>query len=367
MNPDQKNPTAPLIAICMATYNPDLARFQRQIDSLIAQTHRNWICIISDDGSDEEKSRDMKSILAADERLHFFRWPERVGFYRNFERGLELTPPEAEFIALADQDDVWRPEKLIVSVDAFDAETFLVYSDMRIVREEGELISSTFWNNRRNNSTDLGALLLINCVPGAGAVFRRTLLNLILPFPQTSGHEFHDHWIAVVALAAGKLGFCREPLYDWIQHSSNVIGFIEPVRRPARKVIIELARKFFQNSGRDEARSIYEEHVRKIAMMARTAERRAAASLSGLKRRQLNLVSGLDHSLHSVLWLIGKSLLDWRKMSVLNNTGYYIAFGALGGWLDQLKSPSSAPNRSANVRQAADQAFPNEQRGETRI
>src|SRR5262245_43962531 len=280
----------PLIAICMASYNPDLPRFERQIDSLVAQSHSNWICIISDDGSDAEKIREMKRIIARDDRLYLFEWPERVGFYRNFERGLELSPPEAEFIALADQDDFWRPQKLRASLALFDPETQLVYSDMRIVSDAGELISSSFWKNRRNNSTDLGALLVINTVPGAGAVFRKSMLTFILPFPEPSGAAFHDHWIAIASLSAGKLKFCEEPLYDWIQHSSNVIGYIESPRRPAAQVIFELGKKLFHRQGREEARAVYEQHVLRIVRFARTAETRVGARAARV-HRQLKLAS----------------------------------------------------------------------------
>ncbi len=48
---------APLIAICMATYNPPLDLLERQLDSIRAQTHGNWVCIISDDCSTPESYR----------------------------------------------------------------------------------------------------------------------------------------------------------------------------------------------------------------------------------------------------------------------------------------------------------------------
>ena len=42
---------AGLIAICMATFEPDMELFRAQIDSLRAQTDERWICVISDDCS----------------------------------------------------------------------------------------------------------------------------------------------------------------------------------------------------------------------------------------------------------------------------------------------------------------------------
>ncbi len=42
---------APEVAICMATYDPPAELFRRQIESIRAQTHQNWICYVSDDHS----------------------------------------------------------------------------------------------------------------------------------------------------------------------------------------------------------------------------------------------------------------------------------------------------------------------------
>ena len=78
------------------------------------------------------------------------RSPRRLGFYRNFERALALAPLDARFVALADQDDVWRPEK-VESLIAAIGDATLAYSDARVVSEDRELISDTWWDRRRNN------------------------------------------------------------------------------------------------------------------------------------------------------------------------------------------------------------------------
>ena len=44
--------TGPRVAICMATYKPPLALFKAQIESLRAQTHANFVCIIVDAGTE---------------------------------------------------------------------------------------------------------------------------------------------------------------------------------------------------------------------------------------------------------------------------------------------------------------------------
>jgi hypothetical protein len=207
------------VAICMATYNPDPALFHRQIESIRAQTHANWRCIISDDGSSDTALQHMQEILGSDERFAFYHFAERLGFYHNFERALTLAPAEAEFIALADQDDYWFPHKLATLLAHFDEQTRLVYSDLRLVTPAGEVLADTYWTHRRNNYTRLGPLVLMNTVPGASAMLRRTLLAELLPFPPQTGKFFHDHWLGVVALAGGPLKYVDEPLYDYVRRT----------------------------------------------------------------------------------------------------------------------------------------------------
>jgi ubiquinone/menaquinone biosynthesis C-methylase UbiE/glycosyltransferase involved in cell wall biosynthesis len=214
----------PLIAICLATYNPAPDLLTKQIDSLIAQTHHNWLCIISDDGSTPEVFEEIQRITGRDPRFQVFRNHTRVGFLQNFERCLNLIPQGVEYVAFCDQDDQWYADKLEVSLRAFDGDTQLVFSDMKIVKRDGETISDTYWSNRTNNFTDLGALFLANTVTGAAMLFRHGLLKEALPFPRVAGHLFHDHWIACVAISKGSIKYVDRPLYVYRQHGDNVHG-----------------------------------------------------------------------------------------------------------------------------------------------
>ncbi|HEY9404463.1 MAG TPA: methyltransferase domain-containing protein [Pyrinomonadaceae bacterium] len=218
----------PRVVICMATHQPPLDLFALQIESLIGQSHQNWLCIISDDCSEPSVFREIQRLAATDARFRVYRNPTRLGFYRNFESCLKLAPATADFIALSDQDDYWYPDKLAASLEEFRSEdVHMVYSDMDIVTRDGEVISPTYWRTRRNNSTDLESLLIANSAAGASIVFRAGLLAELLPFPGMDTDLYHDHWIACTALAKGRLGYVDRPLYAYRQHEGNVIGYVE--------------------------------------------------------------------------------------------------------------------------------------------
>jgi glycosyltransferase involved in cell wall biosynthesis len=213
----------PLVTIAMATYEPPLDLLERQLDSIRAQTHGNWVCVISDDCSGPETYAALEAAVDGDPRFLLSRSSRRLGFYLNFERALSLVSGECDYVAVADQDDFWHPDKLEVLLGELgDAE--LVYSDARIVARDGEVISETYWGHRRNNHSELLSLLVANSVTGAASLFKRDLLELTLPFPPAQFAHFHDHWIALTALARGDIAFVERPLYDYVQHGNALLG-----------------------------------------------------------------------------------------------------------------------------------------------
>ena len=225
-------PRPGLIAVCMATFEPDPGLFATQIESLRSQTDSEWVCILSDDCSTPEHVVAIERVLDGDPRFVLVRNDRRLGFYRNFERAIGLAPPEAELLALCDQDDRWQPDKLAVLRDALGG-AGLVFSDQRLVDAGGHVLRTTMWEGRRNNHSDLASLLVANSVTGAATLFRREIARLALPFPDSPGLQFHDHWIGLVALAAGDVAYVDRPLYDYVQHPGAVFGEVSS-QRPAR-------------------------------------------------------------------------------------------------------------------------------------
>jgi glycosyltransferase involved in cell wall biosynthesis len=214
------------IVICLGTYEPDEPHLVRQLESLRAQTRRDWICIVRDDASSPAKLAMIRRLVGDDERFRLVCGERNLGFYRNFEAALALVPSSTPYVALCDQDDCWAPDKLAATIEALerDSTAQLAYCDMRIVDDAGNVLSPTFWRGRRNNWRRLDTLLCVNTVTGAASVFRGALLDRLLPFPPAVGRTFHDHWLACTAFVAGGLAYVDRPLYDYTQHGGNVIG-----------------------------------------------------------------------------------------------------------------------------------------------
>jgi glycosyltransferase involved in cell wall biosynthesis len=312
------------VVVCMATYNPPPELFARQIRSLRAQTLRDWVCVICDDHSRHDRFANLLSVVGHDPRFRIYRQPTNRGFYRNFEQCLALVPPTARFVALADQDDEWRPDKLASLHGGFGPRTTLVYSDMRLVRPDGTVLSPTYWASRRNNYSNFASLLLANTVTGAASMFRRELLDVLLPFPPAFGDAFHDHWLSCVALACGEMRFVDRPLYDYVQHQGNVVGHYGPKPLPGyarvgqwlaffRPSKLAMNCRAFLATGR----ATYFAHALRIRQWTRTLPARCAGQMTAEKRVALRRVATMHASPAGWLWLL---LRPFRHLDGVSDT-----------------------------------------------
>jgi glycosyltransferase involved in cell wall biosynthesis len=319
----------PLVAICMATYEPPLDLLARQLDSIRAQRHRNWVCVISDDCSDPARFTAIEAAVDGDERFVVSRSPVRLGFYRNFERALALTPTAAEFVAMADQDDAWYPEKLeTLLAELGDAQ--LVYSDARIVDRSGALIAETYWEHRRNNHSDLLSLLVANSVTGAASLFPRALLDDALPFPPAQFTHFHDHWVALTALSLGDIAFVDRPLYDYVQHGDASLGHAAANRITALRDRLGRLRRDPRERVR-MWRMHYFVDVARLVQFATVLCLRCGDRMTKPKRQVLERFMAADRSLPALgrLWARGGRELLRRRPETLGaewTLGYAFAW-----------------------------------------
>ncbi len=313
----------PEIAICMTTYNPSVELFTRQIESIRNQTNRDWVCLISDDCSDPDIYEAIARLVDGDRRFILRRNSSRLGFYHNFEKCLASVPEGVSFIALADHDDWWQMGKLAALRAEFDDATTLVYSDMNIVAEDGAKIAATYWTTRRNNYRNLGSLFLANTVTGAACMFRRSLLNYLLPFPDRIGVAFHDHWIGCTALTLGKIRYIDRPLYDYVQHRGNVIGYYVPPRQGLAAVTLRALKllspwhwKAALKAHFIRAKEIYFNDLLRIKHLAWILQLRTAGQMAPTKQRVLRRLTRLDTSWRTSAWLLARGLLSRRRISV---------------------------------------------------
>jgi glycosyltransferase involved in cell wall biosynthesis len=310
----------PLIAICMATHEPPPDRLRRQLDSIREQSWGNWVCVISDDRSSPGAFAEIERAVAGDSRFVVSRAPERLGFLRNFERAIRLAPPEAALLALADQDDRWFPDKLAALAETLERNprAQLAYSDMRITDGEGRVLSDTYWYLRRNRCDDMASMLVANSVTGAAAMFRRELLADALPFPPAHPTQlvYHDHWLALCALATGEIAYLDRPTYDYFRHDDSITVLEAPdwlrpasgVAGRARLFWRRLTRRIRMGSRAPSWERVYRERWLLLRQLITILDLRLAGRIGVRQRRDMDRLMAAERSPAAVAWLVLRCL-----------------------------------------------------------
>ena len=234
----------------MALYDCDANHFAEQVTSLRSQDFENWTCLISDDGSSAELRQKIAQLLEEDKRFIHHVQKRNLGSYRNFEYGIDYFSKDSEIthIALSDQDDIWRRDKLTRLLDEIEFHgALLAHSDLELIDEGGRTLHPSVWQyeKRQPEKLDYELLLLRNTVTGCTTMIRCSLIPHILPFPKQSqaGCWHHDHWIALVAAHLGKIAHVRESLVRYRQHGCNLVGAKKHVGTIRNEFALWIAKK----------------------------------------------------------------------------------------------------------------------------
>lgn len=225
------------ISIAMCTYNG--AEFlPAQLQSLVTQSRPPDEIVICDDGSTDGTRAVLETFKKESSipiTLHIN--DRNLGSVKNFERAITLCT--GDVIALSDQDDVWRNDKLQLfeSVLNKSPSAGIIFSDAEIVDEHLNPLNRRMWDEvgfdahrRKLVRTGRALEVLIHgwTVTGATMAFRTNFVKLSLPIPDEIA-MIHDGWIALTIAAVADVVAVDETLIQYRQHAQQQIG------APARK------------------------------------------------------------------------------------------------------------------------------------
>ncbi|MGB1033992.1 MAG: glycosyltransferase family 2 protein [Primorskyibacter sp.] len=213
------------VVILLATLNG--ARFlDAQLDSLVAQTHTDWRLVASDDGSSDQTLTILRDFAAKHpEKVRLAVGPGR-GFARHFMHLMQHAPP-APYIALCDQDDVWRPDKLARAVDhlhpvphttpaLYCARTLITTKDLTPLRVSDHFTKAPDFRNALVQSIGGGNTMVMNQSAHALAAWAA---------PRCPDPIAHDWWLyQIMSSCGGVVLRDAEPVLFYRQHGGNQIG-----------------------------------------------------------------------------------------------------------------------------------------------
>ena len=209
--------------MAMATYNGE--RFLReQIDSILGQSVSQKLeLVVCDDMSADGTRQILSDRQAADPRVKVFFNEKRLGFLENFTRASGLC--KGEWIALADQDDIWEPNKLQTLLDSVGQKDFAC-SNALLVDQNNQSLGYTMKESLgchwipSDSEALFKRLVFANIVQGATMIARAEFLKSCPPVPPEV--KFHDYWFAFCACARGGFVYVDQCLVRYRQHGSNV-------------------------------------------------------------------------------------------------------------------------------------------------
>lgn len=206
----------------MATYNGE-KYLTEQIDSILVQTYSDFELIICDDCSTDNTCSILKEYAQKDKRIKLHFNTLNVGFKKNFEKILQFCT--GEFIAFADQDDVWLKDHIEILINNIGNTDLIagnaVITDSDLVPKGYTMQDlSGIKKNLTNSDFLFSHELYANMFQGTACLLRSSLLNNLLPVPECIA--FHDYWAALVAGANNGLRYISIPILLYRQHEKQI-------------------------------------------------------------------------------------------------------------------------------------------------
>ena len=213
------------VNILMSTYNGQQF-LAEQIRSIQDQSYTDWTLFIRDDGSSDNTKEILKDFEHQDSRIHIIDSDksDNLGVIKSFHK--LVNHDRADYYFFSDQDDVWLPNKLELSLK--EAQNYLadlplmVYMDLKVVNQDLEIMTESMVKSQSHHAnTELVQELTENTVTGGVAMINHALAEM---WQETDDILMHDWYLALLASAFGNLVFIDQPGELYRQHSDNVLG-----------------------------------------------------------------------------------------------------------------------------------------------
>lgn len=231
----------------MTTYNGE-TYVEKQIRTLLAQTHLPDEIIICDDGSTDGTRTILKQIAAGNPCIKVIENEKNLGYRKNFKKAISLT--QGDYIFLCDQDDEWHPDKIERMVKIItEQKCMALCCDYDLIDENSDpLRKEDFYVHPFIKKTEEGKLAQIrfeqliygNILQGCTYCFTKKVKDTFLQLDNEDVD--HDQQIMFVSTLLGKVLFYKTALIDYRIHSSNAIGLSQTgesegikLKKPSKK------------------------------------------------------------------------------------------------------------------------------------
>jgi rhamnosyltransferase len=217
----------PGVLVLMATRNGQ-SWVDEQLESILRQQDVDLRVLVRDDGSSDDTPERIRAWASRHPRVSLLadRTPTGSAAGNFFALMDACDPANTEFIAFADQDDVWHPRKLARAVEALRRSGATGYSAaVRAVWDDGKVRDLV-----QHPQVRAADFLFEGAGQGCSFVLRASFLLRVQRIRQDHPEVFqslHYHDWALYALcraAGGRWEFDPQPCLDYRQHAGNDTG-----------------------------------------------------------------------------------------------------------------------------------------------
>ena len=220
-----------MLSVAICTYNG--ARFiHEQITSVLGQTMPVDEIVLCDDCSTDDTLHVVENMKKnANVTFRVFRNEKNIGFRKNFFNAIELC--KGDLVFLADQDDIWHPNKVETIVNWFDRhpDKQVVFTDASLIDERGAAIDGGLWQRfgfdkekQRffNHGCALDIWMWSNRATGATMAVKKGFVETLSW--RDSADMYHDHIIAWQGVISHSIGYLSEKLMNYRLHDGQTCG-----------------------------------------------------------------------------------------------------------------------------------------------
>ena len=209
------------IVVLLATYN-GAAFLTQQIESLIQQTTKIFRIIVRDDGSNDETLLILHRYEKDFPLLFEVHSGAQLGFVGNFLELVKRTPDDTGVAFFCDQDDVWFPNKITLTLEKMTSERPVAVFTRCLVTDS-ELNATGSSPLHRDFS--FGRAVCENIITGCTLAINSQVLGFLRSSHLRSADILaHDWWVFLVASGLGEVRFVEHFTMHYRQHSLNSLG-----------------------------------------------------------------------------------------------------------------------------------------------
>lgn len=217
----------PLISVIIPVFNAERSNPRyliEALESVAAQTFRNFEMIVVDDGSTDGSVEMVEQFIASHAGLAI-RLVRKENGGQSSARNLGAERAAGDWLAFLDQDDIWLPERPQTVVPYLGDSADLVYTDADMIDAKGEVkrarIHTRYGAGGRQPKTSVSDCIYadVYVMPGITTV-RKEMFMQIGGFDEClSGYEDDDFFVRSVQ--AGRIGYVPVSTLKWRFYDSN--------------------------------------------------------------------------------------------------------------------------------------------------